>query len=96
MKGASAAIKKRMGGGGVCVLVARLQLQPPLGQDSMISLTEMEPCQCQKGFRYILKCLRWDDNLESWAEGKQTEEPEQLHSNFKVDWMCELTQTANN
>lgn len=31
------------------MFMASLQVQQPLGQDSVISLTEMEHCQCQNG-----------------------------------------------
>ncbi len=65
------------------MFMAALQVQQPLGQDSVISLTEMERCQCQNGgfslalslfflpFFFSLS-LPEVNNLESFAESKQT------------------------
>lgn len=56
------------------MFMAALQVQQPLGQDSVISLTEMERCQCQnRGFclLFFFSCLPEVNNLESFAESKQ-------------------------
>lgn len=51
------------------MFMASLQVQQPLGQDSVISLTEMERCLCQnRGFSLFSEV----NNLESFAESKQT------------------------
>ena len=62
------------------MFMASLQVQQPLGQDSVISLTEMERCQCQNRSCYPFLSLSLSlslslpevNNLESFAESKQT------------------------
>lgn len=62
------------------MFMASLQVQHTLGQDSVISLTEMECCQCQKrvSFFLFLFCfiLPEVNNLESFVESK-----------LRADWM---------
>lgn len=59
------------------MFMASLQVQHTLGQDSVISLTEIECCQCQKRVAFLLFflflfcfVLPEVNNLESFVESK--------------------------